>query len=95
MGKISRQTMRTSTVFFLRILDSNSEDFPAQSCPRVNSEHIPVLPMGSLAVLNPDFTGVIRKSGYFLLFGLSKEVHYNFKVFTDLYQPQSVAEGRV
>ena len=48
---------------FLRGADS--EDYVAQSCRRVNSEHVPVLPSGSLTVSNPDFTGVIRKSVVF------------------------------
>ena len=30
----------------------------------VNTEHIPILFQWSLTVLNPDFTGVIRKSGH-------------------------------
>ena len=49
---------------FFRLLDLNSEDYAAQSCPWVNSKHIPVLPRGSLTVLSPDFTSVIQKYGH-------------------------------
>ena len=37
-------------------------EYEAKSCPRLNSEHIPVNLRVSLTVLNPDFTGVIQKS---------------------------------
>ena len=50
-----------SPVFF-RLLDLNSEEYEAQSCPRFMSEHIHVNLSVSLTVLNPDFTEVIRKS---------------------------------
>ena len=46
---------------FFRLLDWNNEDYAAQSCPRVNSEHILVLLRRSLTVWNPDFTGVTQK----------------------------------
>ena len=39
-----------------------SEEYEAQSYPRVNSEHIPVNPRVTLKSVNPDFTGLIRKS---------------------------------
>ena len=57
------QTNPEDFPLFFGLLDLNREDYVSQSYPRVNSEHIPVLPRGSLTVLNPDFTEVIRKSG--------------------------------
>ena len=43
---ITNQTFQTNPEdfpLFFRFLDLNSEDYAAQSCPRVNTEHIPVL----------------------------------------------------
>ena len=57
------QTIPENFPLFFRLLDKNSEEYEAQSYPRVNSEHIPVNPRVTLKSLNPDFTGVIRKSG--------------------------------
>ena len=48
---------------FFRLLDQNSEEYEAHSYSMLNSEHIPVNLRESLIVLNPDFTGVIQKSG--------------------------------
>ena len=48
---------------FFRLLDYKSEDYGAQTYPRVNTEHIPVLLHQSLESVNPDFTVVNRKSG--------------------------------
>ena len=40
----------------------NSEDYEAQTCPRVKCGKTSLLSAQSLSVLNPDFTGLIRKS---------------------------------
>ena len=58
------QTTTEDFGLFVRLLDKNSEEYEAQSCPRVNSEHIPVNLRVSLTKANPDFTGVIQKSNY-------------------------------
>ena len=53
-----------STIF--QTFRLKSEDYEAQTYPRVHTEHIAVLLQWSLTVMNPDFTGVIRKSRLWL-----------------------------
>ena len=60
-GQISQTTTEDFPLFF-RLLDWNSEEYEAQSCPRFNSEHIHVNLRVNLTMLNSDFTGVILKS---------------------------------
>ena len=45
-------------------MDKNSEEYEAQSCPRVNSEHIPVNPRVSPTNAKREVTGVIQNSNY-------------------------------
>ena len=58
------QTTTEDFALLVRLLDKNSEEYEAQSYPRINSEHIPVNLRVSLTKANPDFTGVIQKSDY-------------------------------
>ena len=65
-GNLRGQTPQTTTRDFppfFRLLDLNGKEYEAQSCPRFKSEHIHVNPRVNLKSVNPDFTGVIRKSG--------------------------------
>mgnify|MGYP007123573257 CR=1 FL=1 len=62
MGKFFPHNPMDFPLFF-GLLDLNSEDDAAQSCPKVKTMSIFRFYLGaSLTVLNSDFTGVIRQS---------------------------------
>ena len=66
VGKFFRQSLRTFHCFSDFWIKTVKIMRP-RVAPRVDTEHIPVLLQWCLIVLNPDFTGVIRKCVYCLL----------------------------